>query len=81
MATEMIGFDSQPFAIVVWLKDGEEKYKTICYSKDEVYETTRRSRIEGDFYFGKDYFIIQDFVMLKTCNTKKAPPWQERNVI
>lgn len=74
MATEMIGFDSQPYAIVVWLKDGEEKYKTICYSKNEVYEATKRSRIKGDFYFQMDYFIMQNFVMHKTCNTKKAPP-------
>lgn len=56
----VIGFDSEPTAIVLWLVDGEARFKTVCYDEDEIQKTVKRSEIEGDFYHGYDYLVLRN---------------------
>lgn len=34
-----IGFDTKPLAVVFWGNEKEDKFKTVCYTPEEIQET------------------------------------------
>ena len=40
---ELIGFDSPtPYAVIVWSKNGVDRYKTICHSEQDIQDAMSR---------------------------------------
>lgn len=55
---ELYGFDTEPFATVLWLEDGVARYKTVCYSDEEVKQAIELADLKGHFHYKRDYRIV-----------------------
>ena len=53
-----IGFESKPFAYVLWLESGEPRYKTVCYSDKEVREAISLSQLKGHIHYEREYRVV-----------------------
>lgn len=45
-----IGFDSEPYKIIIWTKEGVPFSKTICYSEEELQHALDRHKNGNDIY-------------------------------
>lgn len=45
-----IGFDSEPYKIIIWTKEGAPFSKTVCYSEEELQHALDRHENGSDFY-------------------------------
>jgi len=55
---KLVGFDSDPKYVVLWLEDGEPRFKTVCFNFDEVQEVVRASQQKGHIHYGREYIIM-----------------------
>jgi len=55
---KLVGFDSDPKHVVLWLENGEPKFKTVCFDFDEVQEVVGASQQKGHFHYGREYIIM-----------------------
>lgn len=55
---ELYGFDSEPFATVLWLVNGVVRFKTICYSDVEIKQAIALTSIKGHFHYEREYRIV-----------------------
>lgn len=60
MDVEWLGFDSEPVAIVFWIKDNEPRFKTVCFDENDVLRAMERSRTKDDFYYGMQYTVAMN---------------------
>ena len=53
MKPVLIGFSTQPLAIIVW----NNRYKTVCYSVNELRESLQRYNQEENFYYKMEHTV------------------------
>ena len=51
-----------PFAVIIWLEDGEEKCRTVCYEESELVDQLARHEVVGDFYASLAPVVVEGVV-------------------
>lgn len=55
-----IGFDSKPLACVLWMEEGEPRYKTVCYSNKDVQDAVSLAECKEHIHYRKSYLVIKE---------------------
>lgn len=55
---KLIGFEKDPFSIIIWQRNGEDSAKTVCYTKEEELEALSRFYLHGDLYNSYDKAVV-----------------------
>ncbi|UII56690.1 hypothetical protein LS684_04285 [Cytobacillus spongiae] len=57
--TSLVGFNGpKPYAVIIWILNGNQHAKTICYSEAEETQAIKRLHTSGDLYNRFDQAII-----------------------